>query len=141
MRIALLLLFAACSSAPKDDTVPQDLELDDSPWQAREPRPEAPAPPDAGPATREQLEVKVVSEPSEPSARIDLAVRDADVHNVLRMIATAANVGIVVSDDIQGTLTLDVDNVTWRQAIDVIAHLENLVVTEVDGVVLVKKAP
>jgi type II secretory pathway component HofQ len=55
------------------------------------------------------------------------------------MIATAANVGLVVSDDVTGNVTLQVDNVTWRQAIDVIAHLENLVVTEVEGVVLVKQ--
>ena len=148
MRLALFATIFAlgCGSKPApDDTVPEDLDLDDGPWRDRDPHQETSevaAAPDAAPAPPQAaLRVEVVSDPGEPAARIDLAVRDAGVRDVLRMIATAANVGLVVSDDVQGNVTLDVDNVTWRQAIDVIAHLEGLTVTEVDGVVLVKKGP
>jgi len=148
VRLALLatILALGCGSkAAPDDTVPDDLEIEEGPWEDRDPHHQAAieaVPPDAAPAAPQTaVKVQVVSDPSEAAARIDLAVRDAGVSDVLRMIATAANVSIVVSDDVTGNVTLDVDNVTWRQAIDVIAHLEGLTVTEVDGVVLVKNGP
>lgn len=142
MRLAHLVLpvLLGCGSTPpKDDTVPEDLELDDT-FERRDPHKQPPpeaAAPDAAP--QPALKVEVVSDPGETLARIDLAVRDAPVRDVLRMIATAANVSLVAGDDVTGTVTLDVDNVTWRQAIDVIAHLENLSVEEVDGVLIVKR--
>ncbi len=144
MRLALLasLLLGCGSSPPPDKTVPEDLELDEGPWAARDPG-KAPPPRDVEPADaapQPALRVEVISDPGESLARIDLAVRDAPVRDVLRMIATAANVSLVAGDDVTGSVTLDVDNVTWRQAIDVIAHLEGLTVEELDGVLLIKKA-
>jgi type II secretory pathway component HofQ len=67
-------------------------------------------------------------------------VKDADVTDVLRIIATAAEVNLVVADDAKATVTLEVRHVTWRQAIDVIAHLEGLDVVEQRGVVTVTRA-
>ena len=74
-------------------------------------------------------------------ARIDLAVKDADVDDVLRMIAAAAKISVVVADDVDAKVTLEVRNVTWRQAIDVIAQLEGLTVVEDRGVVMVSRPP
>lgn len=148
MRFAVLVaivLLGCGSTPPPDRPFPDDLDLEDGPFSRRDAQPQPLAgATDAGAsasAPTPSLKVEVVSDPAEPAARIDLAVRDASVRDVLRMIATAANVGLVVSDEVTGNVTLEVDNVTWRQAIDVIAHLENLVVTEVNGVVLVKQQP
>jgi hypothetical protein len=145
MRAVLVVTFlCACGggSRPVDRTVPDDLELDRR-LERRGDEALAPAPPrDDEPAPAAGLSVEVVEEapPERGGTRIDLAVRDADVADVLRMIAVAAKVGLVVADDVDAKVTLDVRHVTWRQAIDVIAHLEGLEVTEEDGIVLVKRA-
>lgn len=143
MRAAILgAVLCACGggSRPVDRTVPDDLELDRGLERRSESPDDAPAI-DAGPA-QPGLSVEIVEDapPERGGVRIDLAVRDADVADVLRMIAVAARVGLVVADDVNAKVTLEVRHVTWRQAIDVIAHLEGLEVTEEDGIVLVKRA-
>jgi type II secretory pathway component HofQ len=97
----------------------------------------SPPPGDAGVAA---LDLVVVEKAAKDGPRIDLSVKDADVTDVLRMIATAAGINLVVADDVKATVTLEVRRVTWRQAIDVIAHLEGLDVFEQRGVVTVTKA-
>lgn len=52
--------------------------------------------------------------------RIDIDLRDADVHNVLRLLAEVGNVNIVTSDDVSGAVTIRMRNVPWDQALDVI---------------------
>ena len=146
MRAVLVVTFlCACGggSRPVDRTVPDDLELDRRlERRGDEALAPSPAPREDTPAPAAGLAVEVVEEapPERGGARIDLAVRDADVADVLRMIAVAAKVGLVVADDVNAKVTLEVRHVTWRQAIDVIAHLEGLAVTEEDGIVLVKRA-
>lgn len=144
MRAAWLLAVAVgCGGAPPPPpAATDDLELDHQ--LARRERavataPEAPAPEPATPAVR--VEVVEEAAPAAGGPRIDLAVRDADVTDVLRMIAAAARIGLVVADDVRARVTLDIRGVTWRQAIDVIAHLEGLAVREADGIVTVTKAP
>jgi hypothetical protein len=145
MRLAgLVAAFAvACagSSGPRTNEVPDDLDLEATMRVRRDggvADAAAPPPSDGGMA---QVKLEVLEEAPPPDgARIDLSVRDADVADVLRMIAAAAKVGLVVGDDVRATVTLEVRNVTWRQAIDVIAHLEGLEVTEADGIISVRRS-
>src|SRR5262245_33208423 len=44
---------------------------------------------------------------------IDLDLKDADVHNVLRLLSDVGNVNIVVPDDVQGAVTLRIEGVPW----------------------------
>jgi type IV pilus assembly protein PilQ len=58
--------------------------------------------------------------------RIDLDLKDADVHNILRFLADIGRVNIVTADDVQGTITIRMRNVPWDQALDVILQAKGL---------------
>jgi type IV pilus assembly protein PilQ len=52
--------------------------------------------------------------------RIDLDFKDADVHNILRLLADVGRVNIVTADDVSGNVTIRMRNVPWDQALDVV---------------------
>lgn len=58
--------------------------------------------------------------------RIDLDLKDADVHNVLRLLADVGRVNIVTADNVAGTVTIRMRNVPWDQALDVILQAKSL---------------
>jgi type II secretory pathway component HofQ len=150
MRCLLALAFlVGCGSTVRTPPPPtDDLELDESQTRRVDDAPPvegetfAIAGTDGGVAGEPAVSVRVVDEApaDDRGPRIDLAVRDADVADVLRMIAAAAKIGLVVSDDVKATVTLEVRHVTWRQAIDVIAQLEGLEVVEERGIVTVTRS-
>jgi len=61
-----------------------------------------------------------------PSSRIVLDVQDADIKAVFRLLAEQGNVNIVSGDDIKGTVTLHMRDVTWEQALDTILEIKGL---------------
>jgi type IV pilus assembly protein PilQ len=58
--------------------------------------------------------------------RIDLDFKDADIHNILRLLADVGGVNIVTSDDVSGRVTIRMRNVPWDQALDVILQAKGL---------------
>ncbi|MEE2901113.1 MAG: type IV pilus secretin PilQ [Myxococcota bacterium] len=58
--------------------------------------------------------------------RISLDLKDAEIHNVLRLLADVAKLNIVASDDVSGTVTLKLRNVPWDQALDIILQSKAL---------------
>jgi len=62
--------------------------------------------------------------------RIDLDLKDADIHNVLRLIGDVSRRNIVVSDDVSGTVTIRLRNVPWDQALAVILQSKELGLVE-----------
>jgi type IV pilus assembly protein PilQ len=52
--------------------------------------------------------------------RIDLDFKDADLHNLLRLLAQVGDVDIVVPDDVKATVTVRLTDVPWDQAMEVI---------------------
>lgn len=58
--------------------------------------------------------------------RIDFDVKDADLHNVFRLLADVGNVNIVVGDDVSGSLTLRVRQLPWDQVLDVVVRAKGL---------------
>jgi hypothetical protein len=57
---------------------------------------------------------------------------------VLRTLARQARINLVVSEAVQGTVTLRLESKTPREAIDVIAAVKGLILDEKDGVLFVK---
>ncbi len=51
---------------------------------------------------------------------ISLNLKDADVHEVLRMIGDASGFNVVVSPAVTGKITVELDQVPWDQALDVV---------------------
>jgi type IV pilus assembly protein PilQ len=58
--------------------------------------------------------------------RIDLDLKDADVHNVLRLLADVGRVNVITADNVTGTVTIRMRNVPWDQALDVVLQSKNL---------------
>lgn len=58
--------------------------------------------------------------------KIDLDFKDADIHNILRLLSTVGNINIVVGDEVKGSVTLSMSNVPWNLALDVILEAKNL---------------
>jgi type IV pilus assembly protein PilQ len=58
--------------------------------------------------------------------RIDLDLKDADIHNVLRLLADVGHVNIITADNVTGSVTIRMRNVPWDQALDVILQAKNL---------------
>ena len=58
--------------------------------------------------------------------RIDLDLKDADIHNILRLLADVGRVNIVTADDVSGSVTIRMRNVPWDQALDVVLQAKGL---------------
>jgi type IV pilus assembly protein PilQ len=59
-------------------------------------------------------------------APISLDLKDADVHNVIRLLADVSGLNIVATDDVTGTITLRLNDIPWDQALDIILQTQNL---------------
>jgi type IV pilus assembly protein PilQ len=58
--------------------------------------------------------------------RIDLDLKNADIHNVLRLLSEVGNVNIITADDVTGSITIKMKSVPWDQALDVILTAKGL---------------
>lgn len=59
-------------------------------------------------------------------AKMSFDFQNADIHNVLRLIAEVSNLNIVAGDDVRGKITLKLKNVPWDQALDIILQSKGL---------------
>ncbi len=57
---------------------------------------------------------------------ISLDLKDADVHNVIRLLADVSGLNIVATDDVKGSITLRLNDIPWDQALDIILQTQNL---------------
>ncbi len=69
--------------------------------------------------------------------RIDLDLKDADIHDILRLISEVGKVNVVTSDDVKGSVTLRMLNVPWDQALDVILQSKSLGMIRKDNMIRV----
>jgi type IV pilus assembly protein PilQ len=58
--------------------------------------------------------------------RVDLDLKDADIHDVFRTLAKVGRVNIVAADNVSGSVTISMNNVPWDQALDVILQAKGL---------------
>jgi type IV pilus secretin PilQ/predicted competence protein len=66
---------------------------------------------------------------------VSLDFKDADVHNVLRLLAEVSKLNIVATDDVHGKVTLRLFDVPWDQALDIILQVLNLESTQEHNVI------
>ncbi len=85
------------------------------------PAPAVPAPPPPPPA------------PSGPRL-ISLDFKDADVVNLLRILAAESTRNIVISEDVKGKMSITLRNVPWDIALDTVMEAKGLVKVEREGV-------
>jgi type IV pilus assembly protein PilQ len=75
--------------------------------------------------------------PSNGSKLITLDFKDADVINVLRLLAAEGGRNVVAGDDIKGKVSVSLRNVTWDQAFDTLLEARGLTKIEKAGVIRV----
>lgn len=73
-------------------------------------------------------------------AAIDLDVKHADVHDVLRLLADVGHVNLVIANDVTGEVTVRLQKVPWDAATCSIAASLHLHVTLEDRVLSVSAA-
>jgi type IV pilus assembly protein PilQ len=66
------------------------------------------------------------AEPKYTGKRISLDFKDADIQNVLRVIADVSGLNIIATDDVTGGVTLHLVDVPWDQALDVVLRSNRL---------------
>jgi len=58
--------------------------------------------------------------------RISLDFKDADIQNVLRILADVSGFNVITTEDVKGKLTMRLVDVPWDQAFDAILRAKNL---------------
>ncbi|MBE8215863.1 MAG: type IV pilus secretin PilQ [Endozoicomonadaceae bacterium] len=58
--------------------------------------------------------------------KISLNFQDISVRAVLQILAKEANVNLVASNSVSGNITLQLNNVSWQEALDIILHQKGL---------------
>lgn len=78
------------------------------------------------PLTPAELEEKRRMEPEYEGERLTLNFQDIETRAALSIIADFTGLNIVVSDSVQGNVTLRLQNVPWDQALDIILKSKGL---------------
>ena len=60
------------------------------------------------------------STPGDAQGLVSLDFKDADIRQVLRLIALKGGVDIVAGNDVEGLVTIKLTNVPWQEALDII---------------------
>jgi type IV pilus assembly protein PilQ len=67
--------------------------------------------------------------------KLSLDFKDADIKNILRLIAEVSNLNIIVADEVTGKITMRLVDVPWDQALDIILQSKRLDKRQVGNVV------
>ncbi len=77
---------------------------------------------------------------SSPRVIKTLSLTNADIKSVLMYLSSYGGVNIVASPNIEGTVSVRLSNVTWKEALDIILQTYNLVGVESENYIRVVKA-
>ncbi|MBI3031089.1 MAG: AMIN domain-containing protein [Candidatus Rokubacteria bacterium] len=98
----------------------------------------APPPPAtaAAPAPIRVAQAPQAQPPASNGSRpISLDFKDADIVNLLRILAAESGRNIVAGEDVKGKVSISLQNVSWELALDTILEARGLQKTERDGVI------
>jgi type IV pilus assembly protein PilQ len=99
---------------------------------------EKPAPPTPVAKKVEEGKKTVEEGPSQrvyTGRKLSLDFKDADIKNILRLIAEVSNLNIIAGDEVTGKITMRLVDVPWDQALELILQSKNLGMTRVGNVV------
>jgi len=75
--------------------------------------------PETIPKESEKLDTESAGEESAPG-NVTIDFKEADIHNVLRILSYKSGVNIVAGKDVKGTITIRLVDVPWERALDVV---------------------
>jgi type IV pilus assembly protein PilQ len=102
----------------------------------------APAAPAAPAAQQGREDIRSEAE-GDRASRLTLRLKERDLRDVVQSIQRKTNANIIMEPGIEGTVTIDLQDVHWRQALTLVAEQAGCVVTESQqgGVLKVEKPP
>lgn len=89
------------------------------------------------PLTKAEKKQQDQAHPQYNGKKISLSFQNINIRSVLQIIADVANVNMVVSDSVSGTIALQLDDVPWDQALDIILNAKGLGMTRTNNVITV----
>ncbi|MSR76975.1 MAG: hypothetical protein EXS63_01940 [Candidatus Omnitrophica bacterium] len=92
--------------------------------------------PAAESAQRDAVSASVVNNSDDPNS-ITLDFKDADINTVLRVLSLKSRVNIVAGPEVQGTVTIRLENVAWEKALEVVLRTYNYVYERNDNIIRV----
>lgn len=99
-----------------------------------EPSPETPAEKEAV----DPIEASAFTEgDSEKVGYVTMDFKEADINTVLRLLSLKSGVNIVVGPEVQGTVSVRLENVPWQQALEVVLRTYGYVYERVDNIIRV----
>lgn len=67
--------------------------------------------------------------------RISFDFVDADLKNVIKILAEVSGKNIIISEDVKGKITIKLENISWDQALDVILKDKDLAKIEEENII------
>ncbi|MFC2992284.1 type IV pilus secretin PilQ [Halomonas tibetensis] len=95
---------------------------------------------EAQPVTQQEREQRVREQFSYTGERITLNFQDIEVRSVLAIIADFTGLNLVASDSVQGRVTLNLEDVPWDQALDLVLKSHGLASRQEGNVIVVAPA-
>lgn len=92
------------------------------------------------PMSRDQIEENRKAKFGYIGEKLSLNFQDIEIRSVLQLLADFTDLNIVVSDSVQGKLTLRLKNVPWDQALDIILQTKALGKRQAGNVIMIAPA-
>jgi type IV pilus assembly protein PilQ len=92
---------------------------------------------EVAPISKEEEEQKKKDKFGFTGERLSLNFQDIEVRSVLQLLADFTGLNLVVSDSVEGNLTLRLKNVPWDQAMDIILKTKGLDKRQAGNVILI----
>ncbi len=95
---------------------------------------------EAQPVTQQERDQRVREQFAYTGERITLNFQDIEVRSVLAIIADFTGLNLVASDSVQGRVTLNLEDVPWDQALDLVLKSHGLASRQEGNVIVVAPA-
>jgi len=144
------------AAPPKKEEVPAEAKKEEVKKEEEKPAPEKPL---AEPKIAEPKVAEKKTPPAEEKAvpraivikkeegelpekiytgrRLSLDFKDADIKNILRLIAEVSNFNVITADDVTGKITMRLVDVPWDQALDIVLQAKGLGKIQIGNVIWV----
>lgn len=86
-------------------------------------------------AVPEPKKAEKTAPPAEEKPKLSLDFKDADIKNILRLIAEVSNYNILAGDDVTGKITMRLVDIPWDKALDIVLEHRGLAKIEKENVI------
>ena len=69
---------------------------------------------------------------------MNLSLQDADIHHAIRLISDVADLNFVIADGVSGTVTVELTEVPWTDALNAILMSKGLMAVPIGEIVFVQ---